>query len=158
MPRKVFAKKLELVFNVSPDIPPVLIGDPLRIGQILINYANMASPSASPCWACWNSSTGAGATSSITLRYLSKALDNPRYEAPQVIRDNMDAGHIGLKTRLGFLIYEGMDVGRLPRSEAAGPGRTAEGRGPDAPARLPDGLSPLCARAEKLGRVRQHWA
>ena len=42
--------------------------------------------------------------------YLSKALDNPRYEAPQVIRDNMDAGHIGLKTRLGFLNYEGMDV------------------------------------------------
>ena len=42
--------------------------------------------------------------------YLSKALDNPRYEAPQVIRDNMDAGHIGLKTRQGFLNYEGMDV------------------------------------------------
>ena len=35
-------KGLELVFNVAPDVPSVLIGDSLRIGQVLINYANNA--------------------------------------------------------------------------------------------------------------------
>jgi 3-hydroxybutyryl-CoA dehydrogenase len=42
--------------------------------------------------------------------YLSKALDNDRYAAPGVIRANMEQGRIGLKTRQGFLNYEGMDV------------------------------------------------
>lgn len=35
-------KDLELIFDVSPDIPRHLVGDPLRLGQILINYANNA--------------------------------------------------------------------------------------------------------------------
>jgi signal transduction histidine kinase/DNA-binding NarL/FixJ family response regulator/HPt (histidine-containing phosphotransfer) domain-containing protein len=35
-------KGLQLQCTVSPDIPTTLIGDPLRIGQILINYANNA--------------------------------------------------------------------------------------------------------------------
>jgi PAS domain S-box-containing protein len=35
-------KGLELVFDVDPDVPNKLIGDPLRLGQILINYANNA--------------------------------------------------------------------------------------------------------------------
>ena len=39
---KCFAKGLELVFNVDANVPPHLIGDPLRIGQILINYCNNA--------------------------------------------------------------------------------------------------------------------
>jgi two-component system sensor histidine kinase/response regulator len=39
---KVGAKGLELVFDVTPDVPSALIGDPLRIGQVLINYANNA--------------------------------------------------------------------------------------------------------------------
>jgi len=39
---KVNAKGLELVFDVAADVPPVLIGDALRLGQILINYANNA--------------------------------------------------------------------------------------------------------------------
>ncbi len=39
---KANAKGLELIFDVSPGIPNELIGDPLRIGQILINYANNA--------------------------------------------------------------------------------------------------------------------
>jgi PAS domain S-box-containing protein len=39
---KTGAKGLELVFDVAPDVPNALIGDPLRIGQILINYANNA--------------------------------------------------------------------------------------------------------------------
>ncbi|KQP49319.1 hypothetical protein ASF44_01530 [Pseudorhodoferax sp. Leaf274] len=39
---KATAKNLELVFDVAADVPQQLIGDPLRIGQILINYVNNA--------------------------------------------------------------------------------------------------------------------
>jgi two-component system sensor histidine kinase/response regulator len=39
---KSTAKGLEVVFDVSPDVPRRLVGDSLRIGQILINYANNA--------------------------------------------------------------------------------------------------------------------
>jgi two-component system sensor histidine kinase/response regulator len=39
---KAAAKGLELVFDVAQDVPPALIGDSLRLGQILINYANNA--------------------------------------------------------------------------------------------------------------------
>ena len=39
---KGHAKGLELVFEVAPDVPPNLVGDSLRLGQILINYANNA--------------------------------------------------------------------------------------------------------------------
>lgn len=35
-------KGLELIFDVGRDVPGKLIGDPLRLGQILINYANNA--------------------------------------------------------------------------------------------------------------------
>ena len=36
------AKGLELILNVDPRVPNHLVGDPLRIGQVLINYANNA--------------------------------------------------------------------------------------------------------------------
>ena len=39
---KAQAKGLELVFDVGRDVPNDLIGDPLRLGQILINYSNNA--------------------------------------------------------------------------------------------------------------------
>ncbi|MBF0606922.1 MAG: response regulator [Candidatus Magnetobacterium sp. LHC-1] len=39
---KTTAKGLELVFDVERGIPYNLIGDPLRLGQILINYVNNA--------------------------------------------------------------------------------------------------------------------
>jgi PAS domain S-box-containing protein len=39
---KCQAKGLELVFDVTPDVPGHLVGDPLRLGQILLNYANNA--------------------------------------------------------------------------------------------------------------------
>jgi len=39
---KTDAKGLELLFDITPDVPMGLIGDPLRLGQILINYANNA--------------------------------------------------------------------------------------------------------------------
>jgi 3-hydroxybutyryl-CoA dehydrogenase len=43
-------------------------------------------------------------------RYLTTALDNPRYTAPEIIERNMREGHIGLTTRQGFLNYEGLDL------------------------------------------------
>jgi two-component system sensor histidine kinase/response regulator len=39
---KSHAKGLELVFEVAPDVPAHLTGDSLRLGQILLNYANNA--------------------------------------------------------------------------------------------------------------------
>jgi two-component system, sensor histidine kinase and response regulator len=39
---KATAKGLELIINVDKNVPLRLIGDPLRLGQILINYANNA--------------------------------------------------------------------------------------------------------------------
>ena len=39
---KAGAKGLELVLDVAPDVPPHLVGDTLRLGQILINFANNA--------------------------------------------------------------------------------------------------------------------
>nr|WP_286159218.1 response regulator [Janthinobacterium sp. HH01] len=39
---KAATRNLELVFDLDPTLPPVLVGDPLRLGQVLINYANNA--------------------------------------------------------------------------------------------------------------------
>jgi two-component system sensor histidine kinase/response regulator len=39
---KTAAKGLELIFNIEKGTPNYLIGDPLRLGQILVNYANNA--------------------------------------------------------------------------------------------------------------------
>ncbi|MFL6657234.1 MAG: ABC transporter substrate-binding protein [Massilia sp.] len=39
---KAASKHLELVFEVAPGLPPALQGDPLRLGQVLINYTNNA--------------------------------------------------------------------------------------------------------------------
>jgi len=39
---KAASKGLELIFDIPPETPTNLIGDPLRLGQILVNYANNA--------------------------------------------------------------------------------------------------------------------
>ncbi|HRB21611.1 MAG TPA: histidine kinase dimerization/phospho-acceptor domain-containing protein, partial [Nitrosomonas sp.] len=39
---KAHAKGLELIFEISDDVPRFLIGDPLRIGQVLLNYGGNA--------------------------------------------------------------------------------------------------------------------
>jgi PAS domain S-box-containing protein len=39
---KTSAKGLELVFDIDKNVPANLIGDPLRLGQIFINYSNNA--------------------------------------------------------------------------------------------------------------------
>ena len=45
-----------------------------------------------------------------TSRYLTGALGNERYASPPIIARNMEEGRIGLKTRQGFLNYEGVDI------------------------------------------------
>lgn len=40
--KKASAKGLELIFDISPSVSPRLNGDPLRLGQILINFCNNA--------------------------------------------------------------------------------------------------------------------
>ncbi len=42
MGAKAAAKGLELAFDIAPDMPSRLKGDPLRLGQILINYVSNA--------------------------------------------------------------------------------------------------------------------
>ncbi|NVO08042.1 MAG: response regulator, partial [Rhodoferax sp.] len=39
---KASQKGLELIFDLPPDVPFVLLGDSLRLGQILVNYGNNA--------------------------------------------------------------------------------------------------------------------
>jgi two-component system sensor histidine kinase/response regulator len=39
---KASAKALELIFEVDSNVPRLMVGDPLRIGQILVNYGNNA--------------------------------------------------------------------------------------------------------------------
>jgi two-component system, sensor histidine kinase and response regulator len=39
---KAAAKGIQLVFEVAPDVPPKLIGDPLRLAQVMVNFANNA--------------------------------------------------------------------------------------------------------------------
>ncbi|MEW6513927.1 MAG: ATP-binding protein [Pseudomonadota bacterium] len=39
---KARAKGLALTVHIAPDVPPTLIGDPLRIGQVLLNFASNA--------------------------------------------------------------------------------------------------------------------
>jgi 3-hydroxybutyryl-CoA dehydrogenase len=42
--------------------------------------------------------------------YLTQALDNDRYAAPSIVKENMESGRIGLKTKAGFLDYTDMDI------------------------------------------------
>ncbi len=43
-------------------------------------------------------------------RYLTQALGDPRYAAPEIVERNMREGHVGLTTRRGFLDYETLDI------------------------------------------------
>ena len=43
-------------------------------------------------------------------RYLTGALGDPRYAAPDIVERNMREGRIGMRTGQGFLDYEGIDL------------------------------------------------
>jgi 3-hydroxybutyryl-CoA dehydrogenase len=43
-------------------------------------------------------------------RNMVEATGQDRFAAPDIVRDNMEAGRIGLRTGAGFLDYEGMDI------------------------------------------------
>jgi 3-hydroxybutyryl-CoA dehydrogenase len=43
-------------------------------------------------------------------RYLTQALGNERYAAPEIVERNMREGHIGMKTGRGFLDYDKIDL------------------------------------------------
>jgi 3-hydroxybutyryl-CoA dehydrogenase len=43
-------------------------------------------------------------------RYLTQALGDERYKAPEIVERNMREGNIGMKTGRGFRDYSGMDV------------------------------------------------
>lgn len=49
-------------------------------------------------------------------RYLSTALNSPRYTAPEIIERNMREGHTGLAAGRGFLDYQGMDIAAYRRA------------------------------------------
>ncbi len=40
--QRVFEKRLELIVHIAPDVPLDLIGDPLRLAQVLTNFCNNA--------------------------------------------------------------------------------------------------------------------
>ncbi|MDP4594584.1 MAG: 3-hydroxyacyl-CoA dehydrogenase NAD-binding domain-containing protein, partial [Beijerinckiaceae bacterium] len=43
-------------------------------------------------------------------RYLSGAFNNPRFEAPEIVKKNMDEGRIGMKSGAGFYDFAAMDM------------------------------------------------
>jgi 3-hydroxybutyryl-CoA dehydrogenase len=43
-------------------------------------------------------------------RYLTTALDNERYAAPEIVERNMREGHIGMKSGRGFFDYGQIDL------------------------------------------------
>jgi 3-hydroxybutyryl-CoA dehydrogenase len=53
---------------------------------------------------------GGGDILHYASRYLSAALADARYAAPEIIERNMREGRIGLRTGKGFLDYDGLDV------------------------------------------------
>jgi 3-hydroxybutyryl-CoA dehydrogenase len=53
---------------------------------------------------------GGGDILHYASRYLTEALGDPRYAAPDIVERNMREGRIGLKTGKGFLDYDGLDL------------------------------------------------
>ena len=60
-------------------------------------------------------------------RYLAKAMNDKRFEAPQIVQDNMAAGRNGLREGRGFFDYSSMDVAAYRRTRLAEFWRMLEG-------------------------------
>ncbi len=67
-------KGLELLFSTSPDLPTALVGDPLRLGQVLVNLGNNAVKFT--------------ATGEIVVSIEAKPLDETRVELHFQVRDS----------------------------------------------------------------------
>ena len=65
-------------------------------------------------------------------RYMADATGEARFEAPEIVKRNMEQGRIGLRTGAGFLDYEGRDIDayRLERMKAFAAMLRHMGRGP----------------------------
>ncbi|RQO79909.1 response regulator [Acidovorax sp. FJL06] len=63
-------KGLEMVYDVAPDVPPWLIGDPLRLGQVLINYTNNAIKFTERGEVCVSVRVEARSGQQVRLRFL----------------------------------------------------------------------------------------
>ena len=50
-------------------------------------------------------------------RYMTGAMGNDRYAAPEIIESNMKEGRIGLRTNEGFLDYSSMDVNKYQKEK-----------------------------------------
>ena len=66
---KAASKGLELIFDIAPEVPDSLRGDSLRLGQILINYANNAIKFTRSGEICITVSVLAQQAQQITLRF-----------------------------------------------------------------------------------------
>lgn len=51
--------------------------------------------------------------------YLTQAFDDKRFSPPDIVRENMEAGRIGLKSGAGFFDYAGVDVEAYRRRRMA---------------------------------------
>lgn len=69
---KAQEKGLELVFNINPEIPNHLIGDPLRINQILVNLVNNAIKFTETGEVLITADLAASPSDNITLKFSVK--------------------------------------------------------------------------------------
>ncbi len=53
---------------------------------------------------------GGGDTLYYASHYLANALDSPRFEAPEIINQNMQSHRLGIKSAAGFYDYDGIDL------------------------------------------------
>ncbi len=62
-------KSLDFTINVAPDIPPVLVGDPLRLGQVLLNLTSNAIKFTKKGRICVSAERGRTEDKSVELRF-----------------------------------------------------------------------------------------
>jgi response regulator RpfG family c-di-GMP phosphodiesterase/signal transduction histidine kinase len=144
--QKAAAKGLELDFQVDPRVPPELAGDPLRLGQILINYANNAVKFTERGWIRISVDCLEEGPDDVLLRFavrdtgigLTEAERGRLFQAFQQAGASITRSHGG--TGLGLAICRqlaGLMGGEVGVESAPGQGSTfwfkvrlARGRGP----------------------------